>query len=179
MAKAIFNPESNTIIVRGAKCVPGQSDLLFRNFAGRPTQFSEEGKRNFTVVLTPENAEELRASLEASGLVLNLKPQEDGTYRFKVTVNLNGYRLPNIVRKKVGADGEVKIEDIDTDNFALVDKCLISNADFSCTPTYLSKYKQWACYLNSFMFTPLVDPITEELEALKYAHPTDDEEDPF
>ena len=176
MAKAFFNESTGSIIVKGIRVKPGAMDLMFRNFGGNKTDTNEAGKRNFCVKITPEDAEQLREELNKAGLQLNIKEWNGETY-FKVVIKFGNYP-PQIVRKKVYANGRIDKTVLDEDNVGSLDGMLIADGQFSCTPTYLSKYRTWACYLNSFIFTPLVDPVQEEIESLDMAdfqHPEDDE----
>lgn len=70
--------------------------IVFRNFGGEQKQFNDAGKRNFSIVLSPELAEEL--SLEGWN-VKTKPPKEEGDEPFhhlKVKVSYAG-RPPRIV----------------------------------------------------------------------------------
>lgn len=97
--------------------------LIFRNFAGKETQFNHAGDRNFCVVLDPETA----AGLELAGWnVRVLEPREEGdepVSYIQVKVSFKN-RPPRIVvisstgRTHLGEDG---LEMLDYADFANVD----------------------------------------------------------
>jgi hypothetical protein len=100
------------------------AQLIFRNFAGREQAFNSEGDRNFSVVLYPALAEELKA---LGWRVKQLKAREEGEegdYHLKVKVNYSKGRPPRVVlitsknRTELGAD-EVGI--IDTADIKIAD----------------------------------------------------------
>lgn len=70
--------------------------IVFRNFAGKETQYNAEGKRNFNVVLDEEMADRL----ESDGWNVKRKPpKEEGDAPFNVlhvTVSYKG-RAPRVV----------------------------------------------------------------------------------
>ena len=84
--------------------------LIFRNFAGVEREFNSEGDRNFSVVLEPKLAQQLK---DAGWRVKQLKPRgedEEGDYHLKVTVNYKKGRPPRCVlitsnnRTELGSD---------------------------------------------------------------------------
>lgn len=177
MARVFFNEETGTVICKGIKVKPGQMDLMFKNFGGDKTDTNEAGKRNFCVKISDEDAAELQPKLEAAGLQLNIKEYNGDKY-FKVIVSYRNFP-PTIVRKKNMPDGTVNKTVLNESNLKSLDRMLIADGQFSCTPTYLSKYRTWACYLNNFIFLPLVDPVQEEIDGLDNVYPTEDDEVPF
>lgn len=59
--------DDNNVVMEGVK-------IIFRNFAGKKTQYNAEGNRNFAVLLDDEVAEAMAAD---GWLVKWLKPRED------------------------------------------------------------------------------------------------------
>lgn len=177
MSRVFFDEATGNVIVKGLKVKPGQMDLLFRNFSGKGTETNEAGKRNFCVKISEEDKIALEEKLQAAGLQLNIK-EYNGEYHFKIIVRYGNYP-PTIIRKKALSDGRVFKTVIDEDNVGRLDKMLIADGQLSCSPSYISKYRQWSCYLNSFIFTPLVDPVQEEIDALDSLYPTEEDEVPF
>ena len=148
--KTFIDESTGKIIVRGVKVVPGQMDLIYRNFAGAKTDYNEAGNRNFCIKVDEADVEAL---LEAN---INIK-----------------------VRVKPLADGRKLKTVLDEDSLKSLDKALIADASISVSPYFSKKNKRWTCYLASMMFTPLIDPIQEEIDALDSVYPTEDDECPF
>lgn len=109
------NEAAPTILIEDAK-------LLFRNLAGREQTFNSEGDRNFSILLTPEQAGKM---VKAGWRVKQLKPREgetEGDYHLKVKVNYRTGKPPRVVmitsnnRTDLGADevGMVDAADIKT-----------------------------------------------------------------
>jgi hypothetical protein len=70
--------------------------IIFRNFAGEERQFNAQGDRNFTVILDPETAEDLKRQ---GYNVKQLKPRDDdepGDWSLKVKVSYKGRTKPNL-----------------------------------------------------------------------------------
>lgn len=95
--------ESPSVTVEDAR-------LIFRNFAGREREFNSEGDRNFSVILEPGLAQQLKKD---GWRVKQLKPREEGEegdYHLKVTVNYKKGRPPRCVlitsnnRTELGSD---------------------------------------------------------------------------
>lgn len=178
--KVFFHEGTGTVIIRGAKVVPGSMDFMYRNFAGAKTEKNAEGNRNFCIKITKEDAEELTKKLEERHLHINIKETKDGEYFFKVNVRYDKYP-PIIAKVKTLPNGRKLKTELAEENIAILDKTLIAEADLSVNPHYLSTHRQWTVYLNTLKFTPLVDPIEEELEELEAEseYPTEDDEVPF
>lgn len=100
------------------------AQLIFRNFAGREQAFNSEGDRNFSVVLYPELAEELKSLGWRVKQLKSREEGEEGDYHLKVKVNYNKGRPPRVVlitsnnRTELGAD-EVAL--IDTADIKIAD----------------------------------------------------------
>jgi hypothetical protein len=113
--------QNNEITLEGVR-------IVFRNFAGAQKQFNDAGKRNFSVVLTPEQASEL----EKDGWNVKRKPpREEGDEEFchlKVTVNFGG-RPPRIVL--ISSKGR---NQLDEDTAELLDYAELDNVDLIIRP---------------------------------------------
>lgn len=76
-----------------------RSRLIWTNFQGREGKYNVEGRRNFNVVLEPEDAEFMRNE------GFNVKehepknPDDDTLYTLKVNVNFKGFKTPTIWMK--------------------------------------------------------------------------------
>ena len=97
--------------------------IVFRNFAGEKKQFNDEGKRNFSIVLTPQQAEEM----EREGWNVKRKPpREEGDEEFchlKVKVSYAG-RPPRIVM--ISSKGRTNL---DEETAELMDIAELKNVD--------------------------------------------------
>lgn len=109
----------NTITIENAT-------IIYRNFAGKETQFNAAGNRNFTVVLDEENARRFMAD----GWNVKVKdPREDGDdpqYQLPVTVRFQP-RPPRImVRTESTRDtwGEEMVAELDYADIAQCDLVL-------------------------------------------------------
>jgi hypothetical protein len=71
--------------------------IIFRNFEGRKTMYNDEGKRNFSLVLSPEQWEDLKVD----GWNVKDKPGreegDDPLFHLPVTVSFRGKRPPRLV----------------------------------------------------------------------------------
>ena len=173
MSKAFFDERSGRIIIKGIKIKPGQMDLKFRNFSGKETDKNRAGSRNFCVVISEEDKKTIEAAVKQAGMELNIK-EWDGEYYFKILVSY--YKVPpRVERVKYNSNGQAIKTAFDESNIGNLDNILIADASLSCSPSYVTKYKAWACYLNTLSFTPLVDPVEEELDAIDFGSPEEDE----
>lgn len=142
--------------------------IIFRNFSGEERMYNNKGDRNFTLVLTPEKAEELR------NLDYNVKtrpPREEGDenqYLLAVAVSYKA-RPPKIVL----INGKLKVN-LDEDTVGELDYTDIEYVDLTIRPYHweLPDGRTGVkAYLNSMYVTAVEDQF-----AGKYA---DDEEAPF
>lgn len=112
----------NTLKIENAR-------LMFKNFAGKATQFNREGNRNFAVRLTDISTVE---ALRADGWnVKALKPREEGdepTYYITVNVNFNAFP-PNVYR----IAGKTKTL-LNEETVAMLDRDDIVSADLVISP---------------------------------------------
>lgn len=170
--KCFYDETTGKVIIRGAKVMPGSMDLIFRNFAGKKTDFNDEGNRNFCIKVDEADVEVL------ADANINIKRTKDNEPYFKVNVRYSNVP-PTIVRVKPTADGKKIKTVIEEENLWSLDKSLIADASISVSPYFSTKNRKWTCYLASMMFTPLTDPIQEEIDALDYEYPREDDECPF
>lgn len=95
--------------------------MIFRNFAGRPTLYNSEGDRNFSVILTPEQAEDLTKRKWRVKQLKARDEEEQGDFHLKVTLNYKKGRPPRVVmvtskgRTELGADevGLIDVADVE------------------------------------------------------------------
>lgn len=140
--------------------------IVFRNFAGEKTTYNDDGKRNFSVVLTPEQADQF----EKDGWNVKRKPgREEGDEEFchlKVSVNFASRKPPKIImitsRQRTT---------LDEDTASLMDVAELDNVDMIIRPfdwTVNEKTGRKA-YLKTLYAT-----IHEDALDLKYAEVPDE-----
>lgn len=111
--------------------------IIYRNFAGEPSQYNREGDRNFSVVIDDEEiAEALQNDLNRYGVGWNVKikaPREDGDIPFMhlpVKVKFNGNsRDPKIY---VESGGRRKL--LNEDTVAMLDNMDIRSVELDIRP---------------------------------------------
>lgn len=104
-------------------CTIERAQIVFRNFEGKEGQFNRKGDRNFSVILTPEAAEDL---LRDGWNVKYLKPTEEGDEpRPYITVAVNFQnRPPRVVMITSNAR-----TNLNEDTIEVLDYANIGNAD--------------------------------------------------
>lgn len=116
-------PKDNSITFEDAR-------IVFRNFAGEERKFNEEGKRNFALVLDPEEAD----AMEADGWKVKRKPpREEGDDWFcfiPVTVSFKG-RPPRLVMITKSKNRRTTL---DEETAELLDIADIENVDLIIRP---------------------------------------------
>lgn len=111
--------KNGNIIIEGAK-------ILFRNFEGRQTAYNDEGKRNFNIELSAEDAK----LLLAEGWNVRTKPPyEEGDaerYLLEVTVKFKGRTPPRVImitskgRNTLNEDTAMLLDFADLENVDLI-----------------------------------------------------------
>lgn len=102
--------KSTSILIENAR-------LLFRNFSGLERDFNTEGDRNFSVILEPELAKQMKADGWRVKQLKSREEGEEGDYHMKVNVNYKKGRPPRCVlitsnnRTELGSD-EVTMLDV-------------------------------------------------------------------
>ena len=176
MANIYYDEKNGVIIAKNVKVLPGSSDLKYKHFAGDATPTNEQGKQNFCLKITDEDAEELTKALEKVGKVVKIKKDNYHTF-FKVIIS--SLFPPTIVKLNETKTTTPPLDSANPDIMRSLDRAIISESELAILPYYSNKYKQWTCYLQSMWFTPSVDPVQAVIDAAECEHPTDDEEAPF
>jgi hypothetical protein len=97
--------------------------LIFKNFAGREREFNEQGKRNFSILLTEEVARPLMAERWNVKEMRKLDPDSEQMYHLPVTVSYK-VRPPAvflITSRGKSPLGEDLVEEMDNLAFTNVD----------------------------------------------------------
>ena len=144
--------------------------ITYRNFSGEERKFNNKGKRNFNLILTPEQA----AMFEAEGFnVRHQAPREEGGEgRDLLSVNVGfEYRPPKIVV----INGKRKTE-LNEDTVCELDYADIDYIDMTIRPYYweVGDKSGVTAYLNSMYVT-----LVEDRFAAKYEDEAESELAPF
>ena len=134
--------------------------ILFRNFAGNRTQFNDEGRRNFCVVLSPDIADDM---MNEGWNVKFLKPREEGDVPLpyiQVKVNYNGNRPPKIVMM-VGDKKTPVTEDM----VQMLDWAEIEWVDVILNPYVYEKRDGSGIGVSAYLKTMYAQIVEDELEA--------------
>lgn len=145
----------------------------YRNFAGEKRQYNDAGKRNFNVIIEPENIEEL----ERCGVRIKYFPksEEDDpsaipTAFAKVNISYDSKNPPYIERVTDKWRQEIKPEKLYT----------LDGATFENVDLVINIYKTGTLWLQDGHFKLVEDPITSKYEDIPLlSDDPDDEEAPF
>lgn len=144
--------------------------ITYRNFSGEERKFNAKGKRNFNLILTPEQAEMFRA--EGFRVRVQQPRDDDGDPRYLLPVAVGfEYRPPKIVVM----NGKHKTELTD-DTVGELDYADIDYIDLTIRPYYyhVGDKDGVKAYLNSMYVT-----LVEDRFAAKYAQDEESEYVPF
>jgi len=158
-----MNGQVGTIKIEGAK-------LMYKNFAGKATKFSPEGRRTFCVALDQDFANKLAEDGWNIKYRVPKDPDEDPLPYIQIKLNFAGPYPPTIYL--ISGDKKTKI---DEDSINVLDFAEILNADLVARPYMwtVGNKSGLAAYLKSLYVTVAVD----EFEA-KYMDIPEDVNDP-
>jgi len=140
--------------------------LMWRNFAGREAKYNAKGQRNFTIFLTPEDAETLaRQGLNVKTLPI-LEEGTPGQDILKVKVNFNG-RPPRLIL--VTHRGRTML---DEETAMMLDMASISKVDLILSPYHWENdgKEGVAVSLKAIYMTIVEDDLEIEYGDLPDAH---------
>ena len=128
--------------------------LYFRNFAGEEGIYNKKGDRNFGVFIE----DDLAARLENAGWnVKRTKPDEDGYSRAYIKVKVNFKGRPKLYLVTSGNKTLLTEDNVDE-----LDSLVFENVDLKIRRAYLSRYDQYAQYLDKGFFTALEDELDKK-----------------
>ena len=148
---------NNNLIIEDAK-------IIFRNFAGKETQYNREGDRNFSVII--EDPDMAAALIEDGWNLKLLKPRDEDdelTYHLKVDVRMDG----NWPAKLFLVNRRGRPNQLDEDTVGQLDRIELDKVDLTINPS------KWEVNGKSGIKAYLRDLYASQVEdtlARKYAH---------
>lgn len=136
--------------------------ILWRNFSGRQTQYNAKGKRNFNLVVPPEDVE----AMKADGWNVKTKqprpdyPDDVPLSTLKVIVNYSeNTRPPRVVL--IAGDDRTELDESTVD---MLDRVQIENVDLIINPSYydVNGSTGYTAYLQSIYVTIVQDDLEKK-----------------
>lgn len=151
--------------------------IMWRNFSGRQTQFNAKGKRNFNLVIPPEDVE----AMKADGWNVKTKqprpdyPDDTPLSHLAVNVNFSENSRPPRVVLIAGNDRT----ELDEDTIDVLDRVQIENVDLIINPSYydVNGNTGYTAYLQSIYVTIVQDDLEKKYGSFTPGGYTD--ESPF
>lgn len=149
---------ANTLIMENAK-------IRFRNFAGRPDEYTREGDRSFALVIEDED---LANKLREDGWNVKMRlPKEDGAepwYYLKVKVNFNGVP-PKVV--EVTSRNRVALNE---DTVGILDTAELKSVDVEVSPYHweVGGRSGITAYLKTLYATIEEDPFAAKYDMTEF-----------
>lgn len=145
---------ANTLIMENAK-------IRFRNFSGRPDEFTREGDRSFALVIDDED---LANKLKEDGWNIRMRmPKNDGEdpwYYLKVKVNFGGFP-PKII--EVTSRNRVSLNE---ETVGILDSAELKSVDVEISPYHweIGGRSGITAYLKTMYATIEEDPFAAKYE---------------
>lgn len=149
---------ANTLIMENAK-------IRFRNFAGRPDEYTREGDRSFALVIEDED---LANKLREDGWNVKMRlPKEEGAepwYYLKVKVNFNGVP-PKVV--EVTSRNRVALNE---DTVGILDTAELKSVDVEVSPYHweVGGRSGITAYLKTLYATIEEDPFAAKYDMTEF-----------
>lgn len=149
---------ANTLIMENAK-------IRFRNFAGRPDEYTREGDRSFALVIEDED---LANKLREDGWNVKMRlPKEEGAepwYYLKVKVNFNGVP-PKVV--EVTSRNRVALNE---DTVGILDTAELKSVDVEVSPYHweVGGRNGITAYLKTLYATIEEDPFAAKYDLTEF-----------
>lgn len=149
---------ANTLIMENAK-------IRFRNFAGRPDEYTREGDRSFALVIEDED---LANKLREDGWNVKMRlPKEEGAepwYYLKVKVNFNGVP-PKVV--EVTSRNRVALNE---DTVGILDTAELKSVDVEVSPYHweIGGRSGITAYLKTMYATIEEDPFAAKYDMTEF-----------
>lgn len=149
---------ANTLIMENAK-------IRFRNFAGRPDEYTREGDRSFALLIEDED---LANKLREDGWNVKMRlPKEEGAepwYYLKVKVNFNGVP-PKII--EVTSRNRVPLNE---DTVGILDTAELKSVDVEVSPYHweVSGRSGITAYLKTMYATIEEDPFAAKYDITEF-----------
>lgn len=149
---------ANTLIMENAK-------IRFRNFAGRPDEYTREGDRSFALVIEDED---LANKLREDGWNVKMRlPKEEGAepwYYLKVKVNFNGVP-PKVV--EVTSRNRVALNE---DTVGILDTAELKSVDVEVSPYHweIGGRSGITAYLKTMYATIEEDPFAAKYDVTEF-----------
>ena len=148
--------------------------IIWRNFSGRQTQYNAKGKRNFNLVVPPEDVE----AMKRDGW--NVKTKEprpdypDDTPLSTLAVNVNyseNSRPPRVVL--IAGNDRTELDESTID---MLDRVQIENVDLIINPSYydVNGRQGYTAYLQSIYVTIVQDDLEKKYGSFTPGAYTDD-----
>lgn len=149
---------ANTLIMENAK-------IRFRNFAGRPDEYTREGDRSFALVIEDEG---LANKMREDGWNVKMRlPKEEGAepwYYLKVKVNFNGVP-PKVV--EVTSRNRVALNE---DTVGILDTAELKSVDVEVSPYHweVGGRSGITAYLKTMYATIEEDPFAAKYDMTEF-----------
>lgn len=145
-------------------------EVIFRNFAGRPDAYNQNGKRQYSIVLTHDRADDLKAKGWNVKMLAPRDGDDEGLPFLPVEINYGPYPPKCfLLSGAVNADGSIDIlakTPLDEETIGELD-----HANFACADIIVTPYVwEWngrsgiKAYTKAMYVTVVLDPLE-----LKYA----------
>lgn len=152
---------------RDEKVTIRDTRFIFRtNFSGKPSEYNQNGNKEFNIVLPEDTAEELKAK---GWNVKQTKPQEDGdepVYHLPVRINFDSYYPPRVWLINADTGKRTLLDDETIAMLDTLSSAEITKVNIAVNPSYYETKvgKGIKAYCQNLMVYFLPDPFEMEYE---------------